>query len=261
MAQGRSPQSSVRSWHRWATRWRRRRSAARGGSARCSSRSRQSASSEPRLFSAKEWISSTTTVSAIEARFPAMAVCDSMELGVSGVVRIRWGRVLPWRSRSFCSVSPVRTCMRICCAIGRACIQSFEAGADCGGYRYPAPSAEKRRWRQTAFGSVSGMPRASANGESTERNAARVLPLPVGARIKRVLACARYGAAPASVSRSAAGYCPVNQALQIPDEARRERVRLLERRLVEFFDAARGHRIPLVFYLFRHRRIRGKRRA
>ena len=185
---------------------------------RCSGRSHSAARRSidsarwaPRLVGTSAWISSTITVS-IE-RSASRAFDVSSRYSDSGVV-IRMSAGSRWkRARSAAGVSPLRT------AIAGATNRSPRAAATC-----EMPVSGARRLRSTSTASaLSGDTystrhrRAGGGGAANIRrsrhhkNAASVLPLPVGARISvespRAIAgqpssCGRVGASNAAVNHS-----------------------------------------------------------
>ncbi len=153
-----------------------------GRRVRCSSRSSEIARCAPRLVGISEWISSTMTVSmdasASRAREASIRYNDS---GV--VIRMSAGARMN-RARSRCGVSPVRiatsgttnvspraAATRLMPAIGARRLRSTSTASAFSGETYST--------RHRSGGSGKG---ANIRRSRQARNAARVLPLPVGAR-------------------------------------------------------------------------------
>ena len=142
-----------------------------------SSRSSVSARCAPRLVAATAWISST-----MHHRAPSNSSCArevSIRYSDSGVViRMSGGsRSIAWRSR--CGVSPVRTATL---QLGADPAQRRRAG--CGRCRRRAPSAARRRRARCALLAAPSGARSAASWSIAHRNAASVLPEPVGAEIR-----------------------------------------------------------------------------
>ena len=142
----------------------------RWGSRSCSAASRSSVSArcEPRLVAATAWISSRM-IASTPVRI-SRAPLESMRYSDSGVVMRMSGGWRRIAARSLCGVSPVRTPTVRSARRSRAA-----ARAGCGRCRRRAPSAARRR-----RGACGRRARERA-GRAPQRNAASVLPEPVGA--------------------------------------------------------------------------------
>ena len=159
---------------------------------RRSRRSRDSARCAPRLPPAIAWTSSTITVST--PRSVSRAALVSSRYRLSGVVtRMSGGRRASSRRCSW-GVSPVRPAIEIC-----------GSGSPSRCAASPMPCSGARRLRSTSYVSafsgetystrtlpgwvfVGGGDGCRASRSRHHRNAARVLPLPVGAWMQRVAA-------------------------------------------------------------------------
>ena len=150
-----------------------------------SSRSSDSDRCEPRLLPASAWISSTMTVRTEHSM--SRPDCEVSRMNSdSGVVTSTCGGSRRMRLRSVVVVSPVRTMTRIFTA-DRPSAFSSSAIPHSGARRFFSMSLDRARSGETYNTWVwSGRPCSSpafTNSSSAAKNAARVLPLPVGAAI------------------------------------------------------------------------------
>ncbi len=185
-----------------------------GRSHSASSRSSDSARCAPRLLPASAWISSTITVRTVRSIFRPDSVLSRM-YSDSGVVTRMCGGCGASRARSLCGVSPVRTAARIGAEPSMLAANSR-----------PMPSSGARRFFSMSFDSAfSGetyricvssrsVPSAAcfASRSMTPRNAASVLPEPVGALISvcvpppiasHAFSCTPVGAVKAALNQPA----------------------------------------------------------
>ena len=175
--------------------------AARGVSARCA----------PRRVPITAWISSTMTVRTVRS-ISRLRSAVSSRYSDSGVVTRMCGGVRSIAARSACGVSPVRTAAvirggsRPMLLRDRGGCRGAARRGSCG-CRRSAPSAARRRRRALRRAAAPRSPSCSRSS-SAVRNAASVLPDPVGAAISvwrpsRIDAQPRCWAAVGSPSASA----------------------------------------------------------
>ncbi len=154
-----------------------------GVAQRASSRSSVNARCDPRLVAARAWISSMITASTLTSVSRAAEV--SIRYSDSGVVMSRSGGWRARRRRSSAGVSPVREPTVGTCT-GWPARSAAWAMPTSGARRFfststaRARSGETYRRRVAAFGSGGGV---VSSRSIPHRNAARVFPEPVGARI------------------------------------------------------------------------------